>query len=153
MWSYSLGIKENYIPADPRTGNGFCSAHYTEHKLGPIAEQPFDRPLLDWQIGAGDPSQLAQGVDQKAVRKFAVFPPPKIGVREDILDTATLPSWRRGQGREGEIRLSGPRPEGAAEPVLYDAPWWVEMEGCEYLPPWEGVGVPVPEGACVAASA
>lgn len=148
-WSYSLGVKEGYIPADPREAAGFCDAHNAAMGAKPIVPVPFDRPLQNWQIGVGSPEVLKNGLDLDRVRKFVRFPPPRIGVTGYILDTDTLPRWRDGVGNEGEIVLEGPRPEGAVDPVRWDAPWYVEMEDCEYLPPWEAVGVPVPEGACV----
>jgi glucan 1,3-beta-glucosidase len=58
MWSYSLGLQEGYVPADPRAYHGACPAMAEKYNLPPPAVVSFDGSLEPWMTGGAGAGQI-----------------------------------------------------------------------------------------------
>jgi len=58
MWSYSLGLQEGYIPADPRVYHGSCPAMAEKYGLAPPEQVLFDGSLQPWMTGGAGAGQI-----------------------------------------------------------------------------------------------
>ncbi|KAG9033592.1 hypothetical protein FS837_002421 [Tulasnella sp. UAMH 9824] len=117
MWSYSLGLKEGWIPEDPREAIGACGG------TNPA------RPLTDEMVGRSGP-----GVISASTKSRYPWPPTSInpGLSPDNVPTYTA---------TGPIpTLPMPTPnKGTADGWFNDAdtrPMYTPIAGCNYPDPW-----------------
>lgn len=132
LWSYSLGLKEGYMPSNPRISRGFC-ANQIDILGRPLPQSPWSGTLKPNQVGgpgAGVPAPIESNR----------FPPERLG-EKDRLDVSVLPVYE---------------PNGTPI-VLADSPpyteqkgsgWYAPIPGCEYPNAWNAVGIPVPSARC-----
>ena len=122
-WSYSLGLKEGWMPQDPREALGACPD-----------EAPFTGPFQPWQtggVGAGD-------IPQSFLDEFS-WPPTTL---KNVADLAAAPQYTQ----TGAI-VTLPGPMVTATGVTVGNGWnnpsdtalmWVPVQSCAYLDPWIG---------------
>jgi hypothetical protein len=67
LWSYSLGLELGYIPSDPRTVSGYCSAAGAK-------VDTFDCQFKPWQTGGAG----AGSIDPSVSAQYAAWPPATI---------------------------------------------------------------------------
>ena len=138
LWNYSLGVREGFLPADPRQSRGFCLSNNAVRKAKPLHLHPWNGSLKPYQtggVGAGviEPTELA---------KYDTFPPATL--TRDLV-ASVLPTYTQtGSPIVLKGLALGPTPTGAGE----GRGWFVPVEGCSYPNPWNGVKAPIPTAAC-----
>jgi len=137
MWSYELGWRNGWIPADPRTAEGTCA------KLGFAQDTPFSGQYQPGQVDDGGSLTPTTTEDYS-------WPPPTLS---GVGDAAGVPSYTP----TGAI-MALPTPtftDAAAATATIDAGtgWfdqadtaglYVPINGCSYLDNWDALGLPVP---------
>ncbi|KIO27886.1 glycoside hydrolase family 5 protein [Tulasnella calospora MUT 4182] len=116
MWSYSLGLKEGWIPEDPSQAVGACKG------TNPVT------PLTSEMIGASGPGVLSASVKSR-------YPWPPTSLNPGALNAANLPVYTP----TGPIpTLPMPTPtKGTADGWFDDAdtrPMYTPIAGCSKLP-------------------
>ncbi|KAG8916640.1 hypothetical protein FRC01_002945 [Tulasnella sp. 417] len=122
MWSYSLGLKEGWIPEDPREAIGNCGLTGTP-----------SQPLTDEMVGLAGP-----GVISAAAKAQYPWPPTQITPN---LSPDNVPTYTA----TGPIpTLPMPTPnKSSADGWFNDADtrgMYVPIEGCTYPDPWSAAG-------------
>lgn len=141
LWNYSLGVREGFLPADPRKSQGFCLANAASQKAKGIRTYHWNgqlKPYMTGGPGAGviEPTQLAL---------HGTFPPATLtrGLVASLLPTYTQTG--------SPIVLEGLAPTRTAAPMIGEKDregWFVPVEGCSYPDPWAGVRAAMPTAAC-----
>ncbi|GAA5988457.1 hypothetical protein JCM10908_003576 [Rhodotorula pacifica] len=150
LWSYSLGLREGWIPQDPRDAVGFCFSR----PRGEDVPQPKRYPLRavdPWKIGkagytAGPiPAELRE-------RYQATWPPVEFNPPHGGLAgsggprSAGLPVYERQSGNATPLR--GPI---GSKKVQGRLDWVRPIEGCEYPDIWAGEQEYHGDSSCTAA--
>ncbi|KAJ7573996.1 glycoside hydrolase family 5 protein [Mycena floridula] len=141
LWSYSLGLENNWIPKDPRTAAGTCNA------IG-APFTPFDGQYESWQTGGAGAGTIVAA----ATQQWGQFPFPTIsGVNGDAVAATLLPTYTA----TGPIQTLT---AGTFSPTITSTPdgWFntqdnsgafTAVAGCAYPDAWDATAVAVP-AAC-----
>ncbi|BGP04020.1 Glycoside hydrolase family 5 protein [Rhodotorula toruloides ATCC 204091] len=155
LWSYSLGLKEGWIPTDPREAQGFCFAYEEQHPSTTgeaVKKRPIPGPTEGWKVGKSPEgeTELPYGRIERALAADmhrAAWPPLEFDLASAEfngggLDVSSLPVYTR-PPPSVDSTLALPGPVGSknvdvakalAEGKLRS---WVEpIEGCEYPDRW-----------------
>jgi len=140
FWSYQLGLEQGWIPPNPRSSAGKCSA-----------SDPFVGPVQPWQTGGVGAGQIPPSATTALVWPPAVIsnagPAPLLPT---YTETGTVPT----------LSVSTVTASGATTTVSPGNGWfnaadtelaYVSVAGCSYPDPWSGVGAPVPTAPCTGA--
>ncbi|KAH8822761.1 glycoside hydrolase family 5 protein [Flagelloscypha sp. PMI_526] len=146
LWSYQLGLREGWIPRDPRNATGKCS------RLGsPVTT--FNGPYVAWQTGDINPSVRTS----IAPSSSSAYPWPPKSINGAIVSSSAMPSYT-----ETGVRVVLPVPTftGAPPSATRNLNGWfkenddgraiVPIAGCQYPNEYDGV-FPVgatPTAAC-----
>lgn len=76
LWSYSLGLQQGWIPADPRTAVGACDRVAAELNLTPATSQAWTPPLSAWMTGGSGANTFAAA----ATSNYTVWPVASVTV-------------------------------------------------------------------------
>ncbi|KAG2020434.1 exo-beta-1,3-glucanase [Coprinopsis cinerea AmutBmut pab1-1] len=142
-WSYQLGLREGWMPTDPRDADGVCGN-----------SSPWTPPLQPWQTGGAGAGDIPPSVTEALA-----WPPPEIrngGPIESLpryTQTGALPTLT------GMAITAGPS-ETITRTVDIGNGWnnpadtvgfAVEIPGCTYLDPWVTPAAAPPSPLCAAA--
>ncbi|KAH8103524.1 glycoside hydrolase family 5 protein [Cristinia sonorae] len=144
LWSYELGLREGWMPTDPRKAVGKCAS------LGGSTSNPFSGVFAPWQTGGA-----GAGTISAATRAQFPYPPPINGV--DV-PAAALPTYT---ATAAMVTLSPePLPSGVAKDVTQGNGWAnaadtakmaAPVAGCEYPDAWDANDAAIP--ACAVGGA
>jgi len=145
LWSYQLGLQENYIPRDPRPQayQGACAALAKSLSLGGQTFVSWTPPLQSYMTGGAG----AGNIPASATAAYS-FPPASL---TNIPQATNLP---RLTATGSPITLSPAAPFSSATDTggwanpLDTAPWLVTVSGCNYLNAYSGVGANPPSSRC-----
>lgn len=131
MWSYSLGLREGWIPRDPRLSDGFCARHFERmnvvqgrDQLTQYASRPIRSSLPDWSTGKLGESRL----DLRAARKRYEWPPKNL---------SGLPTTGEGGLPRYERNRPLPRLEGLDRSKVGHWKLMGPKQGCKYPDPFD----------------
>ncbi|KAH8923946.1 glycoside hydrolase family 5 protein [Atractiella rhizophila] len=138
MWSYSLGLEQGYIAANPRENVGFCVSYMAS--TGSTFEQvSWAGSFSDWQTGgAGTTSYPIVGY---ASANYTAWPPASL---TSYPNANFLPTYTP---TGSVITLSASTPTAAPKGATTNpgdgwlnpsdtAGWYVQNPACSYLDPW-----------------
>jgi len=166
LWSYSLGLEQNYIPADPRPTAYLGSCASNANTLGLPGQQ-----FVEWTppLAASATGGLGAGsIAASATAPYAVWPPtsitnfPQATNLPRLTPTGTpitmpatpYPLSYAASGSAVGSAVSGPAPTGLPTGGWANSnatqPYNVKIPGCTYLNAYSGVGQSPPP-ACTAA--
>ncbi|KAJ6528919.1 hypothetical protein B0H19DRAFT_1194126 [Mycena capillaripes] len=150
LWSYQLGFEGGWMPTDPRTVHGKCTAIGVEAAL-------FAGTLSAWQTGgAGAGTIAASSTDE-----FGVWPPATIS-NVDAGALTLLPTYTA-TGSVTTLTYVTPTGSGSAAPSAtasigdgwFDkgdtAPGVTAVAGCTYPAAWIALSLPAPTALCTGA--
>lgn len=157
LWSYSLGLKEGYVPADPRPQAylGACDALAADLDLPGKTNIQWTPPLAANMVGEADSYDIPASV----TANYSAWPP----ALTNIPDVANLPVLTA----TGSIITLAPPPTptgafatGNATNVgngwlnpSDTASYMVPISGCSYLNAYSGAGLPTPDAPCTGPAA
>ncbi|KAG5641224.1 hypothetical protein DXG03_005699 [Asterophora parasitica] len=140
LWSYQLGLRNGWMPADPRSSLGTCASLGVSNAPVP---SPF--PFAPWQTGGPGAGTIAPSVTSQ-------FPWPPATISNAGAPVSALPTYTN---TGTVVRLPPPTltptPTGKVE---VGSGWFDQgdtagaptpVEGCTYpTDAWDAIGVPVP---------
>jgi glucan 1,3-beta-glucosidase len=140
LWSYSLGVRQGWLPRDPRDAEGFCFSHPRDGVAEP--RRYSRRPTDPWKVGKAGMEEAGPIPPEVRERDRATWPPLELnppnggvdGVDGAGPETANLPVYER--GRENATPLRGPV---GSRKVHGRLDWVQPIEGCDYPDAWGGV--------------
>jgi len=143
LWSYQLGLRNGWIPTDPRTSSGKCRALNAP-------QAPFAGTYSAWQTGGAGAGTYAAGVTSSFP-----WPPANIsGISGGVY--AALPTYTP----TGTISTL---PPAQLTPSVSEGNGWfnpkdtagamVTVSGCTYPNAWDSSGAVAPTAACPAGAA
>ncbi|KAJ7094548.1 glycoside hydrolase family 5 protein [Mycena belliarum] len=139
-WSYQLGLRQGWIPADPRTAVGKCQA------LG-VAATPFDGTYSAWATGGATSTIVASSTTS--------FPWPPTTLSNAVVPISLLPTYTS----TGPI-ITMPPATFTAAPSSVTAPvnGWLDPQdtaggvvtvaGCTYPDEYNGIFTVTPTSPC-----
>ncbi|KAF7301888.1 Glycoside hydrolase family 5 protein [Mycena indigotica] len=140
LWSYQLGLREGWIPRDPRTANGKCAA---------LGQQPvsFDGTYEPWMTG-GTTSTIAAS-------STASFPYPPTTISNVVVPLSLMPTFTS----TAPIITMPPQTFTAApSSVTASVVGWFDssdttggvtaVAGCTYPDAWNGIFSTTPTAPC-----
>ncbi|KAF8161514.1 glycoside hydrolase superfamily [Crassisporium funariophilum] len=139
LWSYQLGLRNGWMPTDPRAAVGTCGA-----STGPIWDQTF-QPWMTGGVGAGNIGAAA-----------ATYPYPPVLLPDTPAAVVDLPLYTA----TGTIATL-PAPtytDTNGKPIAAGNGWFnaqdttpapTPIAGCTYPDPWDAVNAVVPGPTCV----
>lgn len=141
LWSYQLGLENDWMPTDPRSATGVCQS-----LSAPTSS--FDGTYSAWQTGAPGASSL----DPSVVQSFSAWPPTDLaGITGDIAFIYTYTSTATIETLPADTFTAAPKgfstgngwvdPSDTASDVI-------EVAGCSYPDAWGAVGAPMPTTLC-----
>lgn len=147
LWSYQLGLREGWMPTDPREAAGYCASIGAPGPQAPAT-------LSAWQTGgpgAGTITALPASVTVWPPTAISSVPGP-VTLLPTFTQTGPIPT------------LPAPTFTGraaSAAPTLVDgwlndadtAGGYVPVAGCDYPMAWDAVGAAMPVAACTGAAA
>jgi aryl-phospho-beta-D-glucosidase BglC (GH1 family) len=144
MWSYSLGLKEGYIPADPREAEGQCA------RVGAPFEK-FAGPFKPYQTGGAGAGQISAA--QLAL--YGIWPPTAIGGQKNLailpqytatgpIPTLPVPTYYKPNSKDTFDAGSGWTSAKDTTPMS------VPITGCTYPPIWDSATAAVPAQCALA---
>ncbi|KAL8284183.1 hypothetical protein RQP46_004932 [Phenoliferia psychrophenolica] len=138
LWNYSLGVREGFLPADPRQSQGFCLSNNERQKAKPIHSYHWNGALQAYQTGGPG----AGTIEPTELAKYGTFPPATLtkGLVASLLPTYTQTGT--------PVVLNGLAATATPTTMGEAKGWFVPVEGCEYPGPWDGVKASVPTAAC-----
>lgn len=156
LWNMKLGLKEGWIPKDPREHAGVCAAAIAEQGFTPLdPTATFTAFPSPWMTGGAGAGTVA--ADQVAA--YGQWPPTSI-VGPVGTQATNLPIYTA-TGTPITLSASTPTayPSGASTISVGNgwvntadtAPWQTPIAGCSYLAPYDGVYAPIPTARCTGA--
>lgn len=136
LWSYSLGLREGWIPRDPRAAENFCLSWQHEHGKTPARRYP-RRKVDGWKVGkATEQGPIPLDVRE---RDRATWPPEQLNAPHGGVETSggpqvkDLPVYEPGGKQVAPLRgpIGSRKPTGRLD---FAAP----RAGCAYPDAWGG---------------
>lgn len=140
MWSYSLGLEQGWIPADPRISYGTCNAQGIN--------DPFAGPLRPSQTGGVGAGTIAPTF----IASYSQWPPATLA---SVPNAAILPTYTP----TGVVPTLSPPvfTLGSGATTVGGNGWFnsadtagapVNISGCTYPDGWAQTSIPLPTAAC-----
>lgn len=147
MWSYSNGLKDGYMPTNPRSAKGACASIASANGQTISGAVSFVGTFSAYMTGGpGEGQAIPTGTGAYP------FPPASLSLAGPV---SNLPYYTP-TGKP--ITMSASTPSATAYPSGYStqgvgngwvqaqdtAGWYTPIGGCSYLNPWSGNGAPTP---------